>query len=75
MEGAPIELVITPAGEARSLRNLLPQEPEAELYNHFYYRIPETCEVTLTYEQEELARNRISIFQSGALVREKVRME
>lgn len=74
-ESLPIELVITPDGDARSLRNLLPQEPEAELYNHFYYRIPEICEVSVTYDQKELARNRISIYQSGALVREKISEE
>lgn len=74
-EFLPIELVITPAGDARSLRNLLPQEPEAELYNHFYYRIPEICDISVSYDQKELARNRISIYQSGALVREKISEE
>ncbi|MDF1571313.1 MAG: DUF4831 family protein [Bacteroidales bacterium] len=74
-EGTPVELVITPAGDARSLRNLLPQEPEAALYNHFYYRIPETCDVSLSYNAQELARKRISVFQSGALVNEKVHFE
>jgi len=73
--GDPVELVITPAGDARSLRNLLPQEPEAALYNRFYYRIPETCDVSLSYNAQELARKRISVFQSGALVNEKVYLE
>lgn len=71
-EAQPVELVIAPAGDARSLRNLMPQEPEAELYNHFYYRIPEICAVAVVYGQKELAKNRVSIYQSGALVREKV---
>lgn len=74
-DGNPVELVITPAGDARSLRNLLPQEPEAALHNHFYYRIPETCDVLLSYNAQELARKRISVFQSGALVNEKVNLE
>lgn len=71
-EGTPVELVITPAGDARSLRNLLPQEPEAGLYNHFYYRIPETCDIALFHNGQELARKRIAVFQSGALVSEQV---
>lgn len=74
-EASPVELLITPEGNARSLRNLLPQEPEAELYNHFYYRIPEICDVTVVYGQKELARKRATIYQSGALVREKVSEE
>lgn len=74
-EGSPVELVITPAGDARSLRNLLPQEPETALYNHFYYRIPETCDVVITCNAKELVRKRISVFQSGALVSEKVQGE
>lgn len=74
-EGSPVELMILPDGEARSLRNLLPQQPETDLYNHFYYRIPETCDVILSSDGHELARSRISIYQSGALVREKVSEE
>lgn len=74
-ESLPIELVIMPGGDARSLRNLLPQEPEAEMYNLFYYRIPEICDVFISYDQKELARKRVSIYQSGALVREKVSEE
>ena len=75
MEGEWIKLMIYPEGNARSLRNLLPQEPEPELHNKFYYRIPEICEVVVNYAGTTLASRRISIFQSGALVSEKVPME
>lgn len=71
-DGNPIEMVITPGTNARSLRNLLPQEPETAVYNRFYYRIPELCDVRISHNGTELAALRVSIYQSGALVNERI---
>ncbi len=74
-EGDPVELVITPGTNARSLRNLLPQEPEQEVYNRLYYRIPELCDVQLYHDGMKLAALHVSIYQSGALVNERIEKE
>lgn len=70
-EGESVELVIEPAGNAKSFRNLLPQGPEAEVYNHFYYRIPEVCDIKVVHGNRLLFNKRISIYQAGALVNVK----
>lgn len=70
-DGEAIELVIKPSGNSTSYMNLLPQAPEPESYNRLYYRIPEICDVSVTFADRPLNNKRISIYQSGALVSEK----
>ncbi|MEX0981386.1 MAG: DUF4831 family protein [Bacteroidales bacterium] len=70
-EGNPIELVIAPSGNSRSFKNLLPQEPEPDVYNRIYYRIPEICDVSVIHSGRTLCSKRTSIYQSGALISEK----
>lgn len=70
-DGEAIELTIKSIGNSSSYKNLLPQAPEPESFNRLYYRIPELCDVSVTLADRPLSYNRISIFQSGALVSEK----
>lgn len=66
--GKELLLEINPEGKTRSLRNLLPQQPEESVFNKLYYRMPEIAIVNL-YEGEDLIhKERLTIFQSGALV-------
>ncbi len=71
-DGENIEIEISPEGNARSFRNLLPQQPEPESYNLFYYRIPEVCNISINLADQTLLRKKLSIYQSGSLVSEKI---
>ncbi|MCF8346477.1 MAG: DUF4831 family protein [Bacteroidales bacterium] len=66
--GGAIELIIEPSGHSKSYKNLLPQTPEADVFNRFYYRIPEICNVRVIYDDKPLYRKRISMYQAGAMV-------
>ena len=67
-EGAPLIVEIEPAGKTRSLRNLMPQSPEAEVYDQIYYRLPDVADVRVMWNGEYLHHKRITIYQLGALV-------
>lgn len=71
-EGSAIHLDISAAGNSESFRNLLPQIPENEVYNVFYYRIPEVCDLKVLNDKTVLLEKRLSIYQAGALVSEKI---
>ena len=66
--GEEIMLEIIPEGKTRSMRNLLPQQPEEEVYNKIYYRMPEITLVNLYEGDRVIHQERIAIFQSGAMV-------
>jgi hypothetical protein len=67
-EGSPITVEIEPAGKTRSLRNLMPQSPETNVYNQIYYRLPDVADVRVMWNGEKIHHKRISIYQLGALV-------
>jgi len=71
-DGSILRLDISSAGNSDSFRNLLPQMPEIEAYNRFYYRIPEVCDLKVVHEKKILIEKRLSIYQAGALVSEKI---
>ncbi|MCF8227072.1 MAG: DUF4831 family protein [Bacteroidales bacterium] len=73
-EGEPLMLEIVPQGNATSYRNLLPQEPEEDSYNRFYFRIPEVCNVSVYLSEQVLCKKRMTIFQAGPLVNQKVKV-
>lgn len=70
-----LRVVIEPDGNSESFRNLLPQRPEGEDYNRFYYRIPELCKVKVMGNNEVIYFTRMSIYQAGSLVSIKLREE
>lgn len=71
-DGDPIMLTLVPDGNSKSFRNLLAQQPENSSFNTLFYRIPEVCKVAVSYKDKSLYNSRLSIFQSGALISEKV---
>lgn len=70
--GEDLEIVITPEGKTRSLRNLLPQQPEEEVFNKIYYRMPDIAKVDLFAGKKLIHQERIEIFQAGALINVKM---
>ncbi len=72
LEGGNLFLHVEPEGNASGYRNRLPQQPESDAYNRFYYRLPEVCEVDVEFAGEILFIKRLNIFQSGVLVNTKV---
>jgi len=67
-EGSPVRVEILPSGKTRSLRNLIPQNPEEDAYNQIYYRLPDVADVRILRGDNELVQKRLNIFQLGALV-------
>jgi hypothetical protein len=72
LEGDNLFLHVEPEGNASSYRNRLPQQPEPDVYNRFYYRLPEVCEVDVEFADETLFIKRLNIFQSGVLVNTRI---
>jgi len=68
MEGAPLKLVIKPIGKTRNLDSYYSDKVAGEVTNMLYYRIPDVVEMKLLLGNTELANQRISVYQSGALV-------
>ncbi len=66
-----IEVLIVPGGTTKSMRNLLPQLPEEEVYNKLYYRIPEMTNVSVLQGNDVLHKERIAVYQLGAMVNVK----
>ncbi len=66
--GEELKVEITPVGKTKSMRNLLPQHPEEEVYNKLYYRMPEMTVVDILKGEDLVHQERIALFQSGALV-------
>ena len=71
-EGEPLQVSIQSGGEIESHRNLFPQEPEADVPNFIYYRVPGWCVLKVELGEVELVTHQTGIFQKGALVREKL---
>lgn len=67
-EGYPVSVEIIPSGKTRSLRNLIPQNPEENVYNEIYYRLPDVADVRVLWGDQELIEKRMNIYQLGALV-------
>ncbi len=71
--GKPIEMNIEPMGTVNKLRMMGAKFPDPERLNNFYYRIPDQAEVVIGIAGEEVLRQRLSIYQAGAMVNVPVR--
>jgi len=67
-EGSPLTVEVVPAGKTKSLRNLMAQSPEAEVYNQIYYRLPDVADVKVSWSGKDIHHKRVNIYQLGALV-------
>ena len=68
MEGSPLELNLEPTGNTRNLSAYYSGKTIGEEVNVLYYRIPDVVEMKLMLGSTELARQRISVYQSGSLI-------
>lgn len=68
MEGAPLEISLEPTGATRNLDAYYSSRDIGDAFNVLYYRIPDVVEMKLMLGSTELAKQRISVYQSGSLV-------
>ncbi|MCK4751184.1 MAG: DUF4831 family protein, partial [Bacteroidales bacterium] len=69
MEGNPLEVLISPAGQTTELESYFAGNSEEISINQIYYRLPDVVELKVVMGEEMLSTQRISIYQSGAIVR------
>jgi len=67
MEGAPLMLEIEPTGSVSAPAQLF-GSPMETVENALYYRLPDVVGLKVSWGAEELYKQRLSIFQSGAIV-------
>jgi len=68
MEGQPLEIQIKPEGKTWDLENYFTGAAENDRYNEWYYRVPDVAELSVVLGEEVLSKQRISLYQSGAVV-------
>ncbi len=68
MEGEPLEIQIKPAGKTWDLENCFTGAAENDRYNEWYYRVPDVAELSVVLGGEEIIEQRISLYQSGAVI-------
>jgi hypothetical protein len=68
MEGTPLKIVLAPTGETRNLDAYYSGQKRGDKTNVLYYRIPDVVEVRFMLGDTQLAVQRISVYQSGALI-------
>jgi len=59
---------IEPLGKTENLGSHLLRHPEGESYNQLYYRLPDVVDLKVKLGSDVLSNQRISIFQSGAVI-------
>jgi Domain of unknown function (DUF4831) len=73
MEGTLLRIVINPMGKTRNLEAYYLGKFSKSLDNVFYYRVPDLVKMKLMLGKTELAQQRISVYQAGALVASPVK--
>ncbi|MCK5137645.1 MAG: DUF4831 family protein [Bacteroidales bacterium] len=68
MEGEPLEVQIEPLGTINALDGQVSGTPEEKGYDKLYYRLPDVVELKVNLGVDVLFSQRISIFQSGAVI-------
>ena len=68
MEGDPLEVQIKPLGIINALDGQVSGNPEERGYDKLYYRLPDVVELKVKLGGDVLSTQRISIFQSGAVI-------
>ena len=67
-EGLPLQISMEPMGITRNLDAYFSNQVTGEQSNVFYYRIPDLVNLKLMLGEEELAEQRISLYQAGSLI-------
>ena len=72
LEGAPLEMEIQPLGKTRDIGTYYAGNTGETGNNRFYYRLPDVVDLKVKFGNVELSRQRISVYQSGALIHSPV---
>lgn len=67
-EGDPLEVRIEPLGKTRDVGSYYSVQTGETGNNRFYYRLPDVVDLKVTLGTTELFSQRVSIYQSGALI-------
>ena len=68
MEGVPLEIQIDPMGKTTNPGSYFSGRSGGDPYNKLIYRLPDVVELKVMLGAELLSLQRLSIFQSGAVV-------
>ncbi len=68
LEGAPLKLSIQPLGKTADLGAYHAGSKIGGNSNLLYYRLPDVVDLRVSFGEQELCQQRISIYQSGALI-------
>ena len=68
MEGVGLVVKIEPMGKTNSPGSSFDRSNERDPYNKLYYRLPDMADLNIVLGSEVLSKQRISIFQSGAVI-------
>lgn len=68
-----LTVTLTSMDKTGSLRYLLPQLPDPEVYNRIYYRLPEMVLTEVRVGEKNIGSFRLPVFQMGALVNIRVK--
>lgn len=68
MEGMALVVKIEPMGKTNRPGSSFDRSNERDPYNKLYYRLPDMVDLNVVLGSEVLSKQRISIFQSGAVI-------
>ena len=68
LNGEPVSVELSLLGNTESLKKNVPQSPGNDIFNTYYYRIPEVVSIRLSYKDFLFYESRGSIFQAGTLM-------
>jgi hypothetical protein len=68
MEGAPLQVVVEPMGNTSDMKTYYDGDRDRDKNNVLYYRLPDMAELKVLHGNTELSKQRISVYQSGALI-------
>ena len=68
MEGSALKISLEPTGSTRNLDAYFSGKNIGDELNLLYYRIPDVVELKLMLGTTELAKQRVSVYQAGALM-------
>lgn len=68
MEGSPLAVIIDPLGQTRDMASYYNGSSYTSGNNELLIRLPDVVELKVQFGDQELSKQRISLFQAGALI-------
>ena len=72
-EGTPLLVIMEPLGKTIDMGAYFAGKTGEAGNNKIYYRLPDVVELNVRYGNAELSKQRISVYQSGALINSPIR--